>query len=301
MNILMTGAAGYIATHCAKRLRSAEHTLFGIDFFPISDLTLFEKTYRGDAGNQFLLKQIFQDHGIECILYASGSNDFPNWAQDPAKLYSNDLFGLLFLLAAAAEKNVKKFVYLSTTQVYAPSAHIRAREDLTPYPSTTFGKVKYAAESMISAFAEAHGLRYVILRLGDVLGANPMAPASALGHPLLSRLFQSKPIYDRPYAFVHVEDVVQAIMLALASLNHKEHSIYNITAPDVTPCPEFLEKVATVLHQSLAEVKKVPNNHAPTRIDTYRAQRELNWHLQYPDLDYMISSTSDWLQHHGKR
>lgn len=330
VNILVTGAAGYIAQHCARKLSLAGHTLIGLDFNRPKNTTFYSAFQRGDCGRIASIQPILHASGIECILHCAGSNPLSDCTEAPVKHYYNDFVSTLFLLSCALENNIKKFIFLSSTDVYGWGS-LTLSETKACAPVTTFGKLKLSVELLITSLAAAKPFQYAILRVSDILGLHPdvivkptfapffsepstlgplAVPAPAIKLPTIepetsnssSSLYPLAPYYD----FVHVEDVAQAVLCVLPKLNYATHLCYNIASGNSVSAEQFLRRIAAITHRQeegflrlLMEQEQAYSEMPQQKIATYRAQRELNWDLQHSDLDYMIGSTFDGLRRHG--
>ena len=291
VNILITGASGYIANHCARKLFSAGYSLFGIDLIPPQTTTLFQEFYTGDCGNIEQLRQITQDHPIDYVIYASGSTDTMDCENNPLPYYMNDVSGMLFTLSAL--RNTNGIIFLSCLQ--------------GDFPITTHQKIKNTVENILSSFHGAYNLSYIALRVTDVLGVHPQSESGPNNFHILRRLISPEPslpaIIRRDYNFVHIEDVTEAVLCALNRIRTLSADYYDVAGKKWISIEQFAQHVEQCTHRKVTLPQYISpevSNFSKQKIDTYRTQRELNWHLQYPDLDPMILSTVDWLRQHGK-
>ncbi|MDR1367076.1 MAG: NAD-dependent epimerase/dehydratase family protein [Puniceicoccales bacterium] len=313
MNILLTGAAGYIGNHCALKFLPLGHSLFGLDFLKPRDTSLFRKFYVGDHGNGDLIQKILRSERIECILHASGSSNVMATIKDPIKYYGNDLMGTLFLLRAALRNNVKKIAFLSSAQVYGNVPSSSADENTPPNPINPLGKIKLAIEQFIESLTFSHDLHAIVLRIANVIGMDPQATTFPRNDDLLSNLLfndsvdifgtSGKADHTPERDFIHINDVAGAMIAALPKLSHpQKYFIYNISSGDTHSVKNIIEITGNILHKNVAVN---PQNHRAGEIERSAlapnlARRELDWHLQYPQLEYMIDSTVNWLRNHGE-
>jgi UDP-glucose 4-epimerase len=314
VNILITGAAGYVANHCLWKLLPSGHSLFGLDFLKPRDTSLFQKFYVGDHGNVSFIQSIFKGERIECIIHASGVSSVTATVEDPIKYYCNDLMGTTFLLKTALEENVKKLIFLSSAQVYGNVTQFTATENTPPLPINPLGKIKLAIEQLIESLTFSKGLYAIVLRIANAIGMDPRASTFPQNEDLLSNLLLSDQMdifgdncstADRTPErdFIHVNDVVQAIILSLPKLGYwKKYAVYNISSGCTHSVKDIIEAVENVTHRSInIKLQKRRNGEIERlAIDSRLAQRELDWHLQYPSLEYMIESANGWLKSHGK-
>ncbi|MDR2200728.1 MAG: NAD-dependent epimerase/dehydratase family protein [Puniceicoccales bacterium] len=315
MNILITGAGGYIGSHCALKLASSGHSLFALDFIRPNDTSLFQKFYVGDQGHMAFTQSIFKEERIECIIHCSGTSNVGATISDPIPAYCNDLIGMIFFLKTALEENVKKLIFLSSVQVYGNVTTLMATENTPPCPTNTHGRIKLAIEQLIESLNISHGLRAIVLRIGNVIGMDPKAPLFPQNGDLISNILLGNhgiPIFGNNYTtsdhsaerdFIHVNDVVQAILLALPKLNYvTKHTVYNITSGRTYSVKEIIRAIENITHRTVSTNSQGERSGEIARlaIDSRRAQTELDWHLQCPQLNPMIESSVNWLRNHGK-
>jgi UDP-glucose 4-epimerase len=314
VNILLTGAAGYIGNHCALKLIPLGHSLFGLDFFKPKDTSLFQKSYIGDHGNMALVQSILKEERIECIIHASGSSNVMDMVADPIKYYGNDFMGTVFLLRTALGNNVKKIIFLSSAQVYGNTTSFPANENTSPHPINPLGKIKFAIEQLIESLTFSHDLHAIALRISNVIGMDPNATVFPQNDDLLSHILfdDSVDVFGANGTtadctpkrdFIHVNDVAYAIIMTLSKLNYSQkYFIYNISSGHTHSIKNMIEIAENILHRNMAIN---PQKHRTGEIECLTvnsnlARQELDWHLQYPQLEYMIESEVSWLRNHGQ-
>jgi UDP-glucose 4-epimerase len=314
VNILLTGAAGYIGNHCALKLIPLGHSLFALDFFRPQNTSLFQKFYTGDHGNVALIQSIFKEERIECILHASGSSNVMATIADPIKYYGNDLMGTIFLLRTALENNVKKIIFLSSAQIYGNVPQSSADENTPPHPINPLGKIKLAIEQLIESLTFSHDLHAIVLRVSNVIGMDPHGTAFSQNDNLLSHILfddsvdifgnnniRTGPVPERD--FIHVNDVANAIIAALPKLSYSQkYFIYNISSGHTHSVKNIADIACNILHKNaVVNLKKHRAGEIERlAINSNLARRELGWNLQHPQLEYMIESSVNWLRNHGK-
>jgi UDP-glucose 4-epimerase len=103
--------------------------------------------------------------------------------------------------------------------------------------------------------------------------------------------------------FIHVNDAASAIIAALPKLNYgPKYSVYNIGSGRTHSVKNIVETAENIAHKKL-DIKLNPQRTGEIErlaIDSNLARRELGWHLQYPQLEYMIESSVNWLRNHGE-
>lgn len=229
MAILVTGGAGYIGGHVIRELREAGEAGVVID-----DLS---SGYRaavppevplivGDCGDQELVAATLEGHRVSAVIDLAG----------PAAGIGDTLRRIRNLVDVASRAGVAHFVLSSTAEVYGSGdPHVLA-EDAPTVPVSARGRCALLSERMLAALAGPRGTRFVMLRLFDVVGTDPLSPGLAAGHAadLLPRAARAalgaEPHLEIPGTgyptpdgtcvrdYVHVSDVARAYVAALGYL-----------------------------------------------------------------------------------
>ena len=185
MNILITGAAGYIGSHVAKQLLETTNykltildnlstgstqtldTLRSIREFDFINLDLKEF----DKVKDFLLQNKF-----DTIIHFAASIVVPESVENPLKYYMNNTVNTTNLVNCAIESKVKKFIFSSTAATYGEPDNIPQNgisETYKTNPINPYGMSKLMSERVIQDTAMAHpDFKYVIFRYFNVAGAD---------------------------------------------------------------------------------------------------------------------------------
>lgn len=183
-NILVTGGAGYIASHTNIELAAAGFTPIIVDNFANSSKKAIERTseiigkplkyYEGDIRDSTLLDKIFTDQAIEGVIHFAGLKSVGESTKKPLLYYKNNIDSTLVLLEAMDKNGVKKLVFSSSATIYG-SAPI-------PYSETgpvgvgitnPYGRTKYMIECILCDEAAADDTKqFTILRYFNPLGAH---------------------------------------------------------------------------------------------------------------------------------
>ena len=161
-----------------------------------------------------------------------------------------------------------------------PTSH----EDSPLHPNTLYGLAKQLAEETVLYYHRNYAIQYAILRYPNVYG-----PGNRKGvlYSMITRAFKEKSVTlngdgMQSRHFLHIDDAVQAILLAI---DHPGSGIYNITNPKQV----FIHEVAEHLHQTLgAEIKHAPltNGLAHLLLDPTRAREQLGFSARITEIQY---------------
>jgi UDP-glucose 4-epimerase len=228
MRIIITGGAGFIASHVADAYIKAGHKVAIIDNL----LTGFRKNlnpgakfYKADIRNLPLMEKIFRREQPEILNHHAAIAEVVKSLRNPIPTLTTNVLGTTNVLLAFGKhgrgKN-KKIIFSSTGgAIYGEPKKIPADEKTPPVPLSPYGLSKLLGEEIIKFYARQYGFKYLILRYPNVYGQrqNPKGEAGVVA--IFVGLMESG---KRPTIFgdgtkardyVYVEDIVRANMIAL--------------------------------------------------------------------------------------
>ncbi len=177
MNILVTGAAGFIGSNLTDRLLAAGHTVTGLDNFSTGRERFLEEAttsprfrlVRGDMLDQDALARAVD--GTDFVFHLAANADVRFGLDHPRKDLEQNTLATSNLLEAMRQAGVRRIAFASTGSVYGEAAVFPTPED-APFPVQTslYAASKLAAEGLISAYAEGYGFEALIFRFVSMLG-----------------------------------------------------------------------------------------------------------------------------------
>src|SRR5215469_277267 len=247
-SILVTGGRGFIGRPLAKLIQRSGYSVVSLDRVPIADA--------GDAGREEIecdlfdaerLQDIFAQQRIGKIVHLAAI--LPSAAQrHPVRATQVNVQGSLNLLELAREFNVRRFVFGSSLSVYGTyPADQTVSEANRAAPEDLYGAAKLYVEQLGQAYRECHGLEFVSLRVGRVVGPG----AQSVSSPWRSEIFELLKADYRaeislPYRasenllLLHVEDLA-VMLLSLVQASSLTYTVYN--APCKSVVVEDLKRV----------------------------------------------------------
>jgi len=231
--------------------------------------------------------------------------------EQPLRYYDNNVSRTRTLLAAMEAAGVDKFVFSSTAAVYGMPDEIPITEDTAKSPINPYGETKWAVERMCHFQSQTGKLRYAALRYFNACGAGSDAmlgedhrPESHL-IPLIIQAAMGKresiKIYGSDYLtsdgtcvrdYIHIEDLCRAHLLALARLDGQAELVYNLGNGKGCSVREVIDTVRKVSGRQfkVVETGRRPGDPPVLTADSTKAQKELGWKLQYPQLEKIVES-----------
>jgi len=241
--VLVTGAAGFIASHLVDRLLELGYTVIGIDNMRTGSLQNIEDAMNSsrfllleeDICDRDLVDKIWDD--IDTVYHLAAISSVKLSVQDPFTVNDVNVGGTLNILDVARERNAKHFVYASSAAVYGNPATLPVTEDTPVYPLSPYAASKLSAEMYCLSYGETFGISPTILRYFNVYG--PRQELSEYSGVI--PIFIDQALTDQPItvegdglqtrSFIHVDDVVEATMLAGQSKETEFH-ILNLSGTE---------------------------------------------------------------------
>ncbi len=260
MKILVTGGAGYIASHTNVLLLEKGYEVIALDNLVnsseesikrVEELTGKKiKFYRGDCRDKSLLDRIFTENDIYAVIHFAGLKAVGESCAHPGMYYENNLMSNLALAEIMAKHNCKKLVFSSSATVYGDPAELPITEE-TPTGEVTnpYGATKLMGERMFTDIYKADNEWHImLLRYFNPVGAHksgrigenprgipnnlmPYISQVAVGKRECVNVFGND--YDTPDGtgvrdYIHVVDLAEAHIKALEHIESYGIGIFNI-------------------------------------------------------------------------
>lgn len=215
MNVLVTGAAGYIGSLLSKKILEAGHNLFFFDLkhLDVPEINLITnhnrcKTYYGDLRDTNLIKEAVKD--CDVVIHLAGISDGRMGMKDPEFTKKINIDATKHLIDKAKNEGVKRFLYASTFGVYGNKYSGALTEDLRLDPVDPYSESKAKCEEILS-MANDNNFVTCSLRIAMVFGLSILTRFDFLVNQLVKIAIDSGKIniiggsQRRPQ--VHVQDV----------------------------------------------------------------------------------------------
>ena len=166
MNVLVTGGAGYIGSHTCLELLERDYGVVVIDNLCNSNPKSLDrvqeltgkrlKFYEGDVRDEALLRKIFAENEIGCVIHFAGLKAVGESVAKPWEYYDNNLNSTLVLTKVMKEVGMKKIIFSSSATVYTATNEMPLREtSATGGCTNPYGWTKYMTEQILSGMANA--------------------------------------------------------------------------------------------------------------------------------------------------
>ncbi len=237
--VLVTGGAGFIGSHVVEGLVHDDYGVKVVDNLSAGSLANIHSCMRdgrvsfikGDIRDIEVVRKCLKD--VDLVVHLAAMVSVPLSFEQPFLTHEINVKGTLNLLKSCSKANVKKFIFVSSCSVYGEPTCLPVKEEHPTSPLSPYAESKLIAERHCKAFEETYGLKTVILRLFNVYGPRQtLNDYSGVITRFVEKIKCKLPltIYgdgSQTRDFVHVQDVVDAILRALKNSN-AEGKAFNV-------------------------------------------------------------------------
>ncbi|PON69420.1 NAD(P)-binding domain containing protein [Parasponia andersonii] len=243
-NILITGAAGFIASHVCNRLiqNYPEYYIVVLDkldycsnlknLLPSRSSPNF-KFIKGDIGSADLVNFILLTESIDTIMHFAAQTHVDNSFGNSFEFTKNNIYGTHVLLEACkVTGQIRRFIHVSTDEVYGETeedAVVGNHEASQLLPTNPYSATKAGAEMLVMAYGRSYGLPVITTRGNNVYGPNQFPEKLIPKFILLAMEGKTLPIHgdgSNVRSYLYCEDVAEAfeVILHRGEVGH----VYNI-------------------------------------------------------------------------
>jgi len=324
MNVLVTGACGYIGSHAVRCLLRAGHRPIALDSLSRGHR---ESLPRGvpfaqlDMRETDSLVEILQEHAVDCVLHFAALGYVGESVEQPLTYYDNNSRGMLSLLQALERASVQRLVFSSTCATYGEPEVVPIGELATQRPINPYGWSKLFSERMLFDYAACNkDFAFAALRYFNVAGSSEDGAVGEDHNPethLIPVILQTKlglrekvVIFGDDYPtddgtcirdYIHVEDIVEAHVEVVAALKPGARLVYNLGIGRGYSVKEIIAAAHGVIGEFHVEIgPRRPGDPPVLYADVGKIQRELGWVARRSDIRAMIETAWRWFERHPR-
>jgi dTDP-glucose 4,6-dehydratase len=293
VNLLVTGGAGFIGSSYVRRVRRArpDDLVVNVDVLSYAGNLENLRDLEGDARHVFVradicdaaaMLEVMRTHAIDAVVNFAAESHVDRSIMSAQPFLETNVGGTLRLLEAARAVGVKRFLQVSTDEVYGSLGPTGAFEETTPVaPRSPYSASKAAADHFVMAFHHTHGMDTVITRCSNNYGPYQF-PEKLIPLMILNAFDnQSLPVYgDGLYVrdWIHVDDHCDAVDAVLT--RGRSGEVYNIGASNERPTLDVVRAILRLTGRDQSLVRHVPDRPGHDRRYAMNAEKlraELGW------------------------
>jgi dTDP-glucose 4,6-dehydratase len=305
--ILVTGGLGFIGSNFIRHILTAnddvhvtnlDNLSFGSNVTNLADLVgnVRYRLEKGDINHIALVSKLLKSVGV--VVNFAAQTHVDRSISTPEVFVQSNVMGTFALLEAERKADGRKFVQISTDEVYgSASGKSSFREDERLEPASPYSASKASADMLVQAYHKTYGINTVILRCTNNFGPYQF-PEKFIPKTVISALLgRTVPIYGSGMQirdWIHVLDFCKAI--ELATKKSTSGSIYNVSAGNELPNLEVSKLILKALGRTadlLRFVDDRPGHDFRYSLSSDKIRNELGWKTEHAFWD-ALQQTVKW-------
>tara|TARA_B110000259_G_C14014189_1_gene400699 strand:+ start:844 stop:1842 length:999 start_codon:yes stop_codon:yes gene_type:complete len=308
--ILIVGGAGFIGHNLAIQLKKLNAEVSIIDSLGINNLESLKnnadnlpfpvlsknilderlkllsgiKTYFEDARDYDKMSRLYDKIEPEVIVHLAAVSHAGRSNKNPHTTFDHSLRTLENMLDAS-KKNIKHFIYLSSSMVYGNFKENEVNEDTKCDPLGIYGALKYAGEKIIIAYNQVFDVPYTIIRPSALYGERCIS--RRVGQIFIESALHNKEIFidgdgEEKLDFTYIKDLLSGIVQVISEPKSK-NQIFNLTYGSAKPILEMINILKDYFPNVI--VKHKPRDSlTPIRgtLSIKKAQKLINYSPSWP-------------------
>jgi dTDP-glucose 4,6-dehydratase len=310
MKLLVTGGAGFIGSNFVRMALTDKFPDFNVEQLTVLDLLTYagdeenlkpiasDKRYKfvkGDIRDLDLAKKLMQD--ADQIVHFAAESHVDRSIEGGSEFVSTNVMGTQVLLDAAKSSNIKRFVHVSTDEVYGSISEGSWPEDHPLLPNSPYSASKAGSDLLVRAYNRTHKLDTVITRCSNNYGQYQF-PEKVM--PLfITNIIEGKkvPLYGNGLNvrdWLHVDDHCRGIALALTKGRAGE--VYNIGGGTELTNVELTHKILKAMgvgEEFIQPVEDRKGHDLRYSVDISKINKELGYSPQV-NFEEGLEQTINW-------
>lgn len=312
--VLLTGGCGFIGSHVLEHLvhRFTDTMFVNIDVLDkcanprnTKELERY-RNYRfvhGDILEQYHIIHLLKEYNIDTIMHFAAQTHVDNSFGNSMTFTKTNVLGTHTLLEAARDVGVKRFIHVSTDEVYgtsSPDEEDKTEKTAILDPTNPYSATKAAAEMLVRSYHHSYGIPCIITRGNNVYGSKQF-PEKVIPK-FIKRIAKGLPCEvhgsgKQQRSFIHARDVATAFESIL--MHGEVGKIYNIGSDNEMTIAHLYEKISNVMRDL---GYKVDDKFETVRDRSFNDQRypisteslkSLGWEEQV-EFDLGLKETAEW-------
>ena len=318
MKILITGSAGFIGFHTAKRLLKMKHYVYGLDNLDdyydvrlkkdrLKNLKKYKKFsfLKIDLANKKRLEEHFKNNKIDLIINLAAQAGVRYSIEFPQKYFNSNILGFFNLIEAARKYKIKKIVAASTSSVYGENKKLPFSEtDRVDNIIQFYAASKRSNEIIGQVYSGIYKMNFTFLRFFTVYGpwGRPdMALAKFVTNIIKRKKIDVFNMGNHKRDFTYIDDIVDGILKASFNKNKKKFTIYNLGNGKIVNLMDYVKTIEKKLGlKAKINFKKLQKGDVKNTLSNLRkSKKELNY-VPKINIDRGIDNYIKWFRQYYK-
>lgn len=307
MNILITGASGYIGSVLCKMSYEQGHGVTAVDV-KNPEHNYFHTFVNSEAGDNVLL-QFIKLNEIDTVFHLAASADVADSVLRPAHYFENNLGQTSRLIDNLNSIGWEgKFIFSSTAAVYGDGKGVPFKENDVLHPVNPYGDSKLACEELIENVCKTTGMKAIIFRYFNVVGANENIGDHLDSGHVIQKLCKAAMTGEQFKVFghnlptrdgtcirdyVHVNDIALAHFHACKLLDDQDFGIYNLGTNNGVSVRELMNSFEDITGQEVLFFNKEQRDGDPIFL-VADPSKFINTGFEYKYSDMNTIITTAW-------
>ena len=322
MNILVTGAAGYIGSVCAEVLLSRGMKVIALDSLLEGHRAALPPGavfYQADLASREQLERVFSQHKIDAVMHFAAEALVGKSVKEPSIFYATNVAGGVNLLDAMTRHSVGKFIFSSTAATYGEPKIVPIPEDHPKEPINPYGRSKLVFEGILADYRAYTGLKYVALRYFNAAGASEergehhrvethliprVLEAAAGALPHVDVFGTDYPTADGTCVrdYIHILDIADSHVRALEEIDRVSGEAFNVGNSRGFSILEVIDAAERITGRKILRKlgPRRPGDPAVLVASKEKLKRMLGWEAAHSSLEEIIRSAWAWKQKHPR-
>jgi dTDP-glucose 4,6-dehydratase len=309
MRVLVTGGCGFIGSNLVRYLLRSRSDVevvnldcltYAGNLESLSDLEGDPRHVfvRGDVCSRDLVGELLGRHRIEAVIHLAAESHVDRSILGPEVFCRTNALGTATLIEAARRAGVRRFIQVSTDEVYGSLGPTGQFTESTPLcPSSPYSASKAGADLLALAYHHTFGMEVVVTRCSNNYGPYQF-PEKLIPLMIMNALEdRSLPVYGdgmNVREWLHVEDHCAALALLLEGGRSGE--VYNIGSNDERGNIQVVRRILEVLGKPESLIRYVqdrPGHDRRYALDSSKLRQELGWAPRH-GFDGGLAATIEW-------
>ena len=268
-NILVTGAAGFIGSHLVDQLLSQGHTVVGLDNLSNGKLENIEQAQfhpdftfvKGDILNKENVSRAIENVDVVYHLACLGVR---HSIHSPFENHEVNATGTLNILTASLKNKIKKFFYISTSEIYGKTVNFPITELSSTVPITVYGSSKLAGENYTNSYNECYGMDTTVLRIFNNYGPRAHYEGDSgeiIPRSIVKLLYGESPVIFGDGSvtrdFFYVKDTAK-VLTSLINNNKLNGKTFNLGTGKEITMKKLLESLVELMPENKTSIEYHP-------------------------------------------